>query len=59
MSEYEEELEFIKPHVIECEDTLFEEAYNEAYNFENYSNDTFGLVNFINGYITANNNLNG
>ena len=53
----EEELELIRPYIIECSDELFQEAYNDAYNYEDYSSNTETLINFINDYINSYNYL--
>jgi hypothetical protein len=50
-------LELIRPHLIECSDELLEEAIGEAENFEDYSNTLMELIAFVNGYITAKNNI--
>jgi hypothetical protein len=56
-AEYNEMLELIRPHLIECSEELLEEAIGEAENFENYSNTLMELIAFVNGYITAKNNI--
>ena len=52
MDDYDEELEFIRPW-FDCSDELLEEAYNEALNFGESTNNTAELIAFINGYIIA------
>lgn len=60
MNEYEdydeESIEIVKENIIECSEELFEEAINEAINFQNYTNSLIELIAFINGYIIAKNN---